>query len=210
MTLHFRTLFLNDTKKITCCLSKQCAQTCAIPAPINPPPITVTFFIALWFEEVLKREDIGGKVLRSAWLLRSCLTGDFTAVTIRQEAITITVQVSGSCEGTENELHVSSSEERWLVLLYPNFWMKYFVLGMCVPFIKAQAAGLSRGHSLSADRQNARIGIRTSSRWPWMTEKESERAVKDYQKNKIIWATNELNYIIQILFRQLSHTKVLR
>ena len=54
---------------------------------------------------MLKREDIGGKVLRSAWLLRSCLTGDFTAVTIRQEAIIITVQVSGSCEGTENELH---------------------------------------------------------------------------------------------------------
>ena len=181
MTSHFRTLFLNDTKKITCCLSKQCAQTWAIPAPINPPPIIVTFFIALWFEEVLKREDIGGKVLRSAWLLRSCLTGDFTAVTIRQEAITITVQVSGSCEGTENELHGFLFGRA--LARYPNFWMKYFVLGMCVPFFKAQAVGLSRGYSFSADKQNARtrLGSRlplADLEWPRKKVKGQSRTIR--------------------------------
>ena len=61
--------------------------TCAIPAPISPLPMTVTFFMALWLEDELKNADITAKFFPNDECLRNWADGNFEAVQRKSEAI---------------------------------------------------------------------------------------------------------------------------
>ena len=62
--------------------------TWAIPEPISPLPMTVTVFIALWLDVVLKKVEITGKFFLSEGCLRIWAHGSFEAVHWKREAIT--------------------------------------------------------------------------------------------------------------------------
>lgn len=61
--------------------------TWAIPAPISPLPMTVTFLMALWLEEVLKNAEIAAKFFPNDGCLRIWADGNFEAVQRKREAI---------------------------------------------------------------------------------------------------------------------------
>lgn len=87
-----------------------------MPAPIRPQPITVTFFSALWFEDVLKSADIAGNVLQSGWLLASRATGTFAARKKIPQAAMMTQQRrkdAGDWEKSRREVWVFFSGGNW-------------------------------------------------------------------------------------------------
>ena len=61
--------------------------TWAIPAPISPLPMTVTFFMALWLEEELKNAEITAKFFPHDGFLRNWAGATFEAVQRKSEAI---------------------------------------------------------------------------------------------------------------------------
>ena len=61
--------------------------TWAIPAPISPLPMTVTFFMALWLEEELNNAETTAKFFPNDEFLRNWADGTFEAVQRKREAI---------------------------------------------------------------------------------------------------------------------------